>query len=148
IVRVRRGRVDVVVALLYVLAVVSFGPSETEESLLQNGVDAVPECGSEAESTFAVAEAEQAILAPAVGSAASVVVREVGPAFTVGGVILADGPPLTLGQVRSPALPVPLAPAVLGESHLFRVRHGRRRSRHGFSRAASSLGSRRFYVGN
>ena len=40
-----------------------------------------------------------------------------------------------------PALPVPLAPRVLGEAQLFCVRHGRRRSRRGFSRTTSGLES-------
>ena len=51
-------------------------------------------------------DAEQAVLAPAVGAAARVVVREVVPAVAVGRVVLAHRAPLPLGEVRPPALPV------------------------------------------
>jgi hypothetical protein len=62
--------------------------------------------GREAEAAFAVGEAEQAVLAPAIGAAARVVVREIIPAIAVGRIILAHRAPLPLGQIGPPALPV------------------------------------------
>ena len=70
----RRQVVEVVVILLDVLAMVAFERSEAEEPLLENRVAAVPECGGEAEELIAVADAGDAVLAPAVGLAASQVV--------------------------------------------------------------------------
>ena len=79
-VRVRRRRVEVEVRLLHVLAVVALGAGQAEQPLLQDRVAAVPQREREAEPALAVGDAEQAVLAPAVGAAARVVVREVVPA--------------------------------------------------------------------
>ena len=46
-------------------------------------------------------------------------VGQVAPAFPIGGVVLAHRPPLALGKVGTPALPVLLAVAVLGQPALF-----------------------------
>ena len=73
-------RVEVEVALLHVLAVVALGAGQAEEPLLEDRVAAVPEGQGEAEPALAVGDAQQAVLAPAVGAAAGVVVREVVPA--------------------------------------------------------------------
>src|SRR6476469_7700441 len=61
------------------------------------------------EAPLAVADTEQAVLAPPVGAAAGVVVREVVPACPVRRVVLAHGAPLPLRQVGAEALPVALA---------------------------------------
>jgi hypothetical protein len=71
---VRRGGVEVVVALLDVLAVVALGPGEPEQPLLEDGVGGVPEREGEAEPALAVGDAEEAVLAPAVAAGAGVVV--------------------------------------------------------------------------
>ena len=52
-----------------------------------------------------VAEAGDAVLAPAVGAAAGVVVGEVLPGVAAGGVVLADGAPLAVAEVGAPAAP-------------------------------------------
>src|SRR5207245_3567444 len=71
---------------------------------------------SEAQAAFTVREAEQPVLAPAVRAAARVVVGKVVPAGAVGRVVLAHRPPLALGQVRAPALPVVPAGGVVCEA--------------------------------
>src|SRR5206468_3400148 len=58
---------------------------------------------------------EQPVLAPAVGPGERVLVGEGGPVRVLGRVVLADGAPLPLAQVRPPPLPVPLAAYVLGQ---------------------------------
>src|SRR5262249_23692618 len=63
-----------------------------------------------------------AVFAPAVGAAAGVVVREVAPAVAVGRVVLADGRPLPLGQVRPPPLPVLVEAGVLVQAPRLRFR--------------------------
>src|SRR5256884_96584 len=74
----------------------------------------------EAKQPVVVADPEQSILAPSVGSGTSVVVRKVVPGRSVGRVVLAHRPPLSLRQIRSPERPgrSPLAcfgdPAPLG----------------------------------
>ena len=90
---------------------IALGAGEAEQPLLENRVAAVPKCEREAEPAFAIADAQQAILAPAVGAAAGLVVREVVPGVAVLGVVLAHRAPLPLGEIRAPPLPV-LAAAV------------------------------------
>ena len=77
---VRGGGVQVVVALLRVLAVVALRPRQPEDALLEDGVLLVPECEGEAEAALSVADAQQPILPPPVGPGAGVVMREVIPA--------------------------------------------------------------------
>ncbi len=112
----RRRRVEVEVALLDVLAVVAFRPGQTEEPLLENRIASVPKGEGEAQPPLSVADAEQAVLSPAVGAAARVLVREVRPARPVGRVVLAHRSPLPLREVGSPALPVADAGVIVGES--------------------------------
>src|SRR5204863_3156772 len=100
-------------ALLDVLAVVALLVGQAEEALLEDRVFAVPEGQGEAQAAFAVGQAEQAVFAPAVGPAVGVVEGEVVPGAAVGRVVLADGGPLALAEVRAPALPVPGAAGVL-----------------------------------
>src|SRR5262249_13706504 len=69
---------------------------------------------------FVVAEPGQAVLAPAVGPAAGLLVRQVAPGVAAGAVVLADGAPLPLAEVRPPLLPGPAAEAVLLQALLFR----------------------------
>ena len=71
-VRVRRRGVEVEVVLLHVLAVVALGAGQAEEALLQDRIAAVPERQREAEARVAVADAGEAVLAPAVGARARV----------------------------------------------------------------------------
>ncbi len=73
------GRIEVVVALFHILPVVALVPAETEEALLENGVLAIPQGGGKAEAAAAVAPALEAVLTPAVGAAAGLVVGEGGP---------------------------------------------------------------------
>src|SRR5262249_39979600 len=70
----------------------------------------------ERDAAVVIADSEQPVLAPAVGAAARVVVREVVPAVAVAGVVLAHGRPLAFGEIRAPALPVARARAVLRET--------------------------------
>ncbi len=95
-VRMGRRRVEIVVTLLDVLAVVAFRAGQAEQPLFENRIAAVPKCQSEAEPALAIGEAEQPVLAPAVGAAASLVVREVIPTVAVLRIVLADRSPLPL----------------------------------------------------
>src|SRR5215472_10246800 len=95
---------------------VALGPRQAEQPLLQDRVAPVPQREREAEAAFPIADAEQSVLAPAIGPAARVVVREVLPAGARLGVVLAYGAPLTLGQIGPEALPVPLPVLVFRET--------------------------------
>ena len=125
----RRRRVEVVVALLHVLAVIPFGSGQPEEPLLQDRIPAVPQGEPETEPALPVGDAEQTVLAPPVGAAAGVIVREKVPGFAVLGVVLAHRAPLPLGQIGAPALPVPFSTCILREPLELRIAcrrfHGR-----------------------
>src|SRR5262249_45113041 len=93
--------VEVPPVLLGVLAVVPLVAREPEDALLQDRVAPVPERKAEAESLLDVAEAGQAVLAPAVGARARMVVREVLPRRAARAVVLSQRAELPLGDVRS-----------------------------------------------
>ncbi len=112
-----RGRgIQVKIFLLHVLGVIALVAVQPEEAFLEDGVAAIPERQREAKAAFAVGDAEQAILAPAIGAAAGVVVRQVIPAIAVGRIILAHRAPLALGEVRAPAFPILFARRVLEQA--------------------------------
>ena len=118
---VRRGRrrVEVVVALLHVLAVIAFRARQPEQPLFENRVLFIPERQRKTETALSIRNAEQAILAPAIGATARVVVREVVPAVAIGGIVFADRTPLALSQVRPPSLPVRLPSCVFVQPPVF-----------------------------
>src|SRR5262249_7897188 len=103
--RVGRRGVQIEPVLLGVLAVVALGAGQAEDALLQHGVAAVPEGQRKAEGLAVVADPCEAVLAPAVDARASLVVRKEVPGGTPRAVVLSDGAPCPLTQVRAPATP-------------------------------------------
>src|SRR5262249_26563466 len=112
--------VEVEVVLLHVLAVVPFAVRETEETLLENGVPAVPEGERKADPLLVVGDAGQSVLPPAVGAGSGLVMSEVVPGVAALAVVLAHGPPLPLAEVRPPLLPGGLFRSRFVESPVFR----------------------------
>ena len=102
---VRRRAIEVEVVLLHVLAVVALAVGQPEEPLFENRILAVPEGEAEAEELLVVGNPGEAVLAPAVGARAGMVVREEVPGVAVLAVVLSDGAPLPFTEVRSPLLP-------------------------------------------
>src|SRR5688500_11164436 len=98
----RRRAVDVKVGFLHVFAVVSLWSGQAEEALFQDRVAPIPQRDGEAETTLAVADAEEPVLTPAIRPAAGLVVREVVPDVAVRRVVLAHGAPLPLGEIGTP----------------------------------------------
>jgi hypothetical protein len=115
----RRRRIEVVVELLDVLAVVSLAVGQPEQPFLEQRVAAVPQGQREAEVLPVVAETGNAVLAPAIGTAARVLVRQVAPGVAVGTVVFTDGAPLPLGDVGTPATPVGATGLVVGQALFF-----------------------------
>src|SRR5207249_11315548 len=101
-VRVRRRAVAVEVILLAVLAVVPLGIGQREQAFLEDRILAVPQGESEAEVLFVVGDAGEAVLAPTIGPRPGLIVAEIVPGVAAFAVVLANGPPLPLAQVRSP----------------------------------------------
>ncbi len=104
--RVARERVEIPPVLLGVLAVVALVAREAVDALLEDRVAPVPERERQAQTLLDVREAGEAVLAPAVGPRASLVVRQVLPRRAVLAVVLPHSPPLPLREVRAPVVPV------------------------------------------
>ena len=104
-VRVGRRAVEVEVVLLHVLAVVPLAVGEPEEPLLEDGILAVPQGQREAEALLVIGDAGDAVLAPAVGAGAGMIVGEEIPGIAVFAVVLAHRSPLPLAEVGPPLLP-------------------------------------------
>ena len=113
---VRRRGVEIVIQFLDVFAVIALRPRQPEQSLFQNRVFLVPQGQGETEAAFAIGDPQEAVLAPAIGPAAGVFMRERAPRVAAGGIVLADGGPLALRQVRPPAGPVAFAGIVFTEA--------------------------------
>ena len=103
--RVARQALEVPPVLLDVLAVVPLRPRETEHPLLEDRVLAVPEREREAQLVADVGDAGHPVLVPAVRAGARVIVRERVPGVAALGVVLADGAPGALAEVRAPLVP-------------------------------------------
>src|SRR5262249_33921232 len=115
--------------LLRVLAVVALGAAKTEDPLLQDGVDAIPQAQREAESLALVADAGEAVLAPAIGAGARVIVRDVLPRGPLRAVVLPHRAPLALREVGTPEAPA-RASISCGETRAFGVLRRRRGTSH------------------
>ena len=98
--------VEVPPVLLDVLAVVGLGAGQPEGALLEDRVAPVPQRQTQTEPLLDVAEPGESVLSPPVGPGPGVIVRKVGPRLAVGAVVLADGAPLPLADVRPPEVPV------------------------------------------
>ena len=71
-----RGVVEKEVVFLHIFPVVALRVRQSEEPFLQDGVGLIPQGQGETELLLVVADAQQAVLAPAVGVRAGLVVRE------------------------------------------------------------------------
>src|SRR5262249_4952771 len=86
-------------------AVVTLAVGQAEQALLEDRIDSVPQRQGEAQSLRVVRDPTQAVLAPAVGARAGLVVGEVAPGIAAAAVVLAHRAPLALGEIRSPLAP-------------------------------------------
>src|SRR5262249_38160978 len=119
----RRRRVEVVVILLHVFAVIPLRIGQPKEPLFDDGVFAVPQRNGETQELAIVAESRDAVFPTAVAATPSLVVREVAPRVARTAVILATRPPLPLAEVRAPRPPRDFLLTRFLQSHLLGV-HG------------------------
>src|SRR6187431_2715243 len=114
-VRVRGRRIEIVVLLLHVLAVIALLVGEPEQALLEDRITLVPQRDRKTDALLVIGVASDAVLTPTVGAAARVVVREVIPGRAKFAVILANRAPLAFAQVRAEAPPHGVEGGVFGE---------------------------------
>jgi hypothetical protein len=121
---------------------------EPEEPLFEDRILPVPEGQAEAEALHVVGNACDAVLAPAIGARAGVIVGEEIPGVTVLAVILADGSPLSFAEVRPPLLPCGDPGAGVLESVVFAGYHKSSfrdlHSQMSYGRRSADLGSLAF----
>jgi len=99
---VGRRAVEVEIVFFDVLAVGSIAVGQGEDAFLENGILAVPQGQGEAEPLLVVGKAGDAVLAPAVGPRAGLIVGEVVPGVAVVAIILPNRAPLPLTSGRGP----------------------------------------------
>ena len=115
----RRRAVEIEIAFLNIFAMIALRACQTKQPLLEYGIPAIPESQGKAHAPLVVADTRQAILVPAIGTGAGVLVGKIVPGFAGRAVVFAHGSPGALADVRSPALPVHLAEARLLQTFLF-----------------------------
>src|SRR6267142_2676641 len=118
----RRCGVQVVIEFLAVLTMIAFAVGKAEKTLFENWIASVPKGKRQAEPLVMIAEAGEAILAPSIGAAAGVVVRQVFPRVAVWAVIFTHRAPLALAEICAPFAPqtiLGLVSHLLFDTHLF-----------------------------
>ena len=98
----RRGVIEIIVKLLTVFPVIAFVVGETKHAFLQDRIIVVPQCKCKAEMLIVIRDAGYAILAPAVGAGARLIMREIIPRIAIITIIFPDGSPLSFTEVGSP----------------------------------------------
>lgn len=116
---VGRRAVQVKIDLLDILAVVAFGAGQPKEAFLENWIVPIPEGQRKTEILVAVRDPCEAILIPAVDTAARVIMGEVIPGRAVFTVILAHSSPRARAKIGSSMLPVCCARPVFSKALVF-----------------------------
>jgi hypothetical protein len=101
----RGSVIEVVVYLLNIFAVVSLWACHPKKPLFETFVLAIPQSQRKTESSAFVADTTETVFAPPICPALCHLVRKVTPGVTIFTVILSNGTPLPLREVRSPESP-------------------------------------------
>ncbi len=120
-IRMRRGRVEVVIQFLHVFAVIALRIRQAEQPFLENRILAVPQRQRETEVLFVVADAGDAVFAPAISPAARIVMRKIIPRRAARRIIFAHRAPLPFGKIRAEKFPLHFAGMIFREPLFFRI---------------------------
>ena len=102
----RRRGIEIKIRFLDIFPMVAFVAGEAEQTFFQNGITAIPEGEGQADFLMAVGNASEAVFSPPIRPRTGVIVREKFPGRAAWTIVLTDGAPLPLAQVRSPSLPM------------------------------------------
>src|SRR3974390_3008340 len=111
--------VEVIVKFLGIFAMIPLRVRQAENSFFQDWVLTIPQCERQAQPLLVIAESGDAVFAPAISAAASMVVRQIIPGRASRRIILANCAPLSLRQIGSEELPV--GSTGVGKSLFFQV---------------------------
>ncbi len=111
--------IQVEVSLLDTFAMIALRVAQSEQPLFQKIVFLVPKRERDILQAMSIAHASYAIFTPSISPRPGMIVGEMAPSITVGGIVLSNSSPLTFCKVRAPLLPILLSLTVLLESLLF-----------------------------
>src|SRR5713101_4567360 len=100
---------------------VAFFIRQAEQPLLEDWIAPVPQRDRQAQELPVIAKTGDAVLAPAIGTAARSIVGEIIPRGAVRTIVLAHRAPLSLTEIRAPATPIPHAFAAFLAASLFGI---------------------------
>ncbi len=121
LIRMGRHRIEIKVGLLHILPVIALRIRQPEKPFLEDRIGPVPQGRRKTETALAIRKPEQTVLAPAIGPAPRVIVRQIIPTVPARRIILANRPPLPLGQIGPPPLPILLATIILRQPQRLRA---------------------------
>ena len=104
-VAVRGGVVEVEPVFFRVLTVVAFIAGEPEHALFQKRIAAVPKGEGEHQQLIAIADSGNAVLTPAINSAARLIVGEGIPRIAIGAIVLTHAAPAPVADIGPPFAP-------------------------------------------
>jgi hypothetical protein len=85
--------------------VIPLAAGEPKHALFQNGVTSVPKRQCENKQLITIADPRNAVLTPAIGLAACLIMCEELPCVAIAAIVLADASPTPIADVRSPSAP-------------------------------------------
>ncbi len=97
---VGRRVVGVPVKFLHVLAMIALRPGQAEEAFFQKRIAPIPKSEGKTEPLLVIGNSADAILVPAIGAGASMIVGKIIPGIAVRAVILPHRAPCAFTQVR------------------------------------------------
>src|SRR4051812_48285962 len=100
---------------------VPFGVGQAEQPFLKDRIPSVPQRDRKTPAHMEVAEPADPVLAPAVGSATRMIMRQIVPGIAVCAVVFAHGAPLPLAEIRSPMAPLACVARVIDSTALDRI---------------------------
>ena len=102
----RRQGIEEIVYLFYVLAVIALRVRQAKQAFFEDRVPAVPQGQADTDLLLLITEAGQAILTPAIGPLARLIMGQIIPRLPVDGIVFTNGAPLPLTEIWSPSIPV------------------------------------------
>src|SRR5258708_12154243 len=98
-------RIQVVIELLHVFAMICLIVGKAEETFLQNRVMAIPQSNRQTKALLIVTDASDPVLAPAIRSTARMIVTEVFPRGAAARIVFSYCSPLPFTEIGPPASP-------------------------------------------
>ena len=110
---------EMVIVIFNIFAVVPLFISQTKRPLFQNGVLAIPKGKRKAKTTLVIANAQQAIFAPAINTRVRMIVGERSPGIAISRIVFTHSAPLALWQIAAPTPPRHVLTVALGYTAVF-----------------------------